>query len=54
MIAVFNRFKPVFPLTTDQCDQIGQFLKFLASNSLSKVAKTDFWLLGYFEIAELM
>ena len=30
----------------DQCDQIGRFWKFLATNSLSKVAQkiVDYWL----------
>ena len=34
--------------------RLDDFLKFLAPNSLSKRAQKDSWLLGYFEIAELM
>ena len=32
----------------------GDFLKFLATNLLTKVAQTDWWLLGYFEKDKFM
>ena len=61
----FALIKLIINKTASQCDvmmlptnltlpfsvtRLGDFLKFLATNFLSKVAKTDFWLSGYFEI----
>ena len=40
--------------TRDNVTRLGDFWKFFATNSLSKVAQKDCWLVGYLENNQLM